>query len=102
MKEIRLTKGMVALVDDEDFEELNKHKWHASNKRSHGRDMWYACRRKGKKIVSMHREIMGTPAGQVCDHGDKNTLNNQRWNLTNVTHLVNMYKSQGWNRAPEA
>lgn len=30
MKQIELTKGQVAVVDDEDFEELAKYKWQAA------------------------------------------------------------------------
>ena len=29
MREIQLTQGKVALVDDEDFDALAAHKWHA-------------------------------------------------------------------------
>jgi len=32
MKEIVLTKGQVALVDDVDYERVAKHKWHAVRK----------------------------------------------------------------------
>jgi hypothetical protein len=59
MKDIKLTKGLVALVDDCDFEELSKFKWYA--RRNKG--LYYAERdtsKDGKRMhIRMHRQIMG-------------------------------------------
>ncbi len=59
MKEIVLTQGKVAFVDDEDFERINQYKWFAQNP---ARDnLWYALRNiiiNGKRIMmQMHRYI---------------------------------------------
>ena len=66
MKQIQLDKGKVALVDDEDYEYLNKYNWFA-HKNKYGR--YYACRDEHvgelKKRIYMARQIMG------CEHGDK-------------------------------
>ena len=43
MKKIKLTQNKYALVDDNDFEELNKFKWHAlkdENTFYAGRKIW--------------------------------------------------------------
>lgn len=81
MKEIPLTKGRVALVDDEDFIEISKHKWYAN----HDTHTIYAQRTptiEGKQItIRMHRYILNAPYGQKVDHKDGNGLNNQRNNL---------------------
>lgn len=91
MKEIRLTKGLVALVDDDDFEWLSKFKWCVAGP-------GYA-RRRGKKSdgeregknIYMHREIMGLVDGDriEVDHIDRNKANNQRSNLRVCTHSQN-------------
>lgn len=89
MKEIPLTRGKVALVDDDMFEELNRYKWYAT-------DDGYASRSfsriKGirRRNISMHRQIMGTPEGMDTDHIDHNRLNNQRTNLRVCTRLENL------------
>ena len=76
MKEITLTQGKVALVDDEDFEGLNKHKWQLLRAKTTN----YAIRREGKTIY-MHREVLNAKAGDYVDHRDSNGLNNQRGNI---------------------
>jgi len=82
---IPLTQGKVAIVDKEDYEELSRYKWHASSRV----ESCYAYRRKGKRSLSMHREIMGEPKGMVVDHIDGNGLNNRRRNLRVCTSSQN-------------
>ncbi len=83
MKEIKLSQGKVALVDDEDYEMLNKYKWYAHYKKSG--DSFYARRTikftKGCGKIEMHRQIMNTPKGMHTDHINHDTLNNQKSNL---------------------
>lgn len=92
MKEIRLTKGQVAIVDDEDFEWLNQWKWLAVKLRS----TYYAMRvvyekSQYKETILMHRLILGlTGRKEIADHKDHNGLNNQKSNLRIATHSENM------------
>lgn len=96
-KEIPLTKGYVAIVDDEDFEELSRWKWHAL---SNGIGQKYAARRVNVRksdgsysriCIRMHRQILRLPVGdeREGDHVDGNTLNNTRGNLRTVNRLQN-------------
>jgi len=86
MKEIPLTKGFAALVDDEDYEWLSAHKWYASLCR-HGRGAYAARTVKGRS-VSMHRTLAGEP-GLLVDHINGNPLDNRRANLRAVPKAVN-------------
>ena len=90
MKQITLTQGKIALVDDSGFDMLSKFKWFAN--KFNGK--WYAVRsfgtRKTKKgSIMMHREIMKTVKGMDTDHIDGDGLNNQRKNLRACTHSEN-------------
>jgi hypothetical protein len=78
MKEIPLTRGMSATVDDEDFEHLSKFKWSAWSPYKDKRT-FYAARGGGKVI--MGREILDPEPGMECDYIDGNGLNCCRSNL---------------------
>jgi hypothetical protein len=83
MKQIPLSNGMVAVVDDLDHEELSKFIWHFSG--------GYAVRKipTAPFSISMHREIIGAEAGQEVDHRNWDGLFNCRENLRICTHAEN-------------
>ena len=98
MREIRLSNGAVALVDDEDYERISAHKWREMV--SYG--IHYAIRsmydeEHRQHTITMHRQIMAAPADMVVDHKDRNGLNNQRGNLRLCTSGQNIrnQKSRG-------
>lgn len=94
-KLIKLTQGKFAIVDDEDFEWLNKQKWCAGINRKGGD--YYALTSENRKMVGMHRKIMGvTDPKLVVDHKDHNTLNNQRSNLRVATYSQNKANRRSW------
>jgi hypothetical protein len=110
MKQIQLTQGKFALVDDNDFDWLNQWKWCAA----FNGGLWRAIRTKYdnniKTTVFMHREIMGLcgDGGQEVDHRNRNGLDNRRDNLRVCNHSENVcnrkvqkhtsiYKGVYWN-----
>lgn len=84
-KQIELTNGYVALVDDEDFERLNSFNW-CMAKRSTG---VYAVTNLNGKTVLMHRLILACDSSLQIDHIDRDGLNNQKTNLRVATQSQN-------------
>lgn len=93
--EIPLTQGMVATIDEDDYELVSKYRWFADNScktyyaRANTRNKYT-----GKRgHISMHRLILGFPDKKV-DHKDGNGLNNTRGNLRLANDSEN-----AWNRS---
>jgi hypothetical protein len=83
-KTIQLTRGMVAIVDDADYDFLNQWKW--CSFKAGGK--WYAFRGPG---ILMHRLITGAPKEKDVDHRNGNGLDNRRKNLRVCSESQNAF-----------
>lgn len=95
MKSIELSKGYVALVDDEDFEYLNVFSWYTQT--FPHTEIMYASRTQTKpirKCIKMHRLILNPLENEMVDHIDGNGLNNQKSNLRLVNNQRNLQNSK--------
>jgi hypothetical protein len=98
VKEIELTQGYVAFVDDADFERLRQHKWYAVVKTSRPCKKVYAVRNERvdpiggigrQRRIWMHRDILNAAPDIEVDHRDGNSLDNRRHNLRSATKTQN-------------
>ena len=93
--EIPLSKGLMAIVDDDMFEFLNQWKWSAcfqANKVYAHRSI--RLPNKKHRTISMHRLIFNAQKGQMIDHIDGNGLNNQKQNLRLCNKAQNLANSK--------
>lgn len=95
MKQIPLTCGKVAIVDDTDYPIISQFKWRAKKQKS---GIWYAATSVRYRGVTgkrpwgffMHNLILGF---RLADHKDGNGLDNRRGNLREAWPYEN-----SWNR----
>lgn len=86
MKQIPLTKGKFALIDDDDYGAVSQHSWCFQGR--------YAFSRINGKNVSMHRFINKTPANLDTDHINGNELDNRKANLRSATRKQNIMNAR--------
>lgn len=96
-KLIKLSQGMVAIVDEEDFDRVSQFKWYYNKKLKD--NTGYAVRHivinGKKKLQQMHRFILRLDqVGMHVDHIDANGLNNTKHNLRLCTHSQNQQNMQ--------
>ncbi len=93
MKQIQLTQGKIALIDDADFDLVSQKKWWAISF-NNGSLFYAACKISGKR-VTMHRFLLGIrDRNIIVDHADGNGLNNTRNNLRTCTNSQNVMNSK--------
>jgi hypothetical protein len=90
MREIPLTDGKFAIVDDKDFEWLSRWDWFVKKDSR----TYYARRQSSRTLgkpltISMHALILGKIPGYQIDHINGDGLDNRRCNLRHVTHRQN-------------
>ena len=78
MKTIPLSRGLFAIVDDDDFEKINHHKWYAYQNPTGSFYAVRSVRTPIRRTIYMHREILGAPEGVEVDHKYGNTLDNRK------------------------
>jgi len=88
-REIELSQGKCALVDDEDYERVMQFTWCASRCGNN----YYAMRplkRSQPETRLMHRFILNAPPEKETDHINGDGLDNRRANLRLCTHAENL------------
>lgn len=86
MKEIPLTSGGYAIVDDADFPMLSKFSWMNSN----GYAVNVTQKDNKRTRTRMHRLILGDRVKKYTDHINGNKLDNRRENLRECSNSENM------------
>lgn len=92
--EVKLTRGLVTIIDAEDLELVSQWKWYATR----GQNTDYATRKQRvdevQKTIILHRFLLNAPYVMHVDHINGNGLDNRRANLRLCTPSENLRNRQ--------
>jgi hypothetical protein len=98
-KQVPLSKGQVALVDDNDYERvMAAGPWVADRTKS----AWTVRRWRVRLHLPLANFILDAPIGCIVDHADRNPFNNQRSNLRIATRSENNHNRRKYKAATSA
>lgn len=86
---LQLTRGLNTLIDEDDFEKVGRHKWHA------GKSLLTNYARRfniinGRRVLCiLHRVITNVAPDAYVDHKNGDGLDNRQSNLRACTHSEN-------------
>lgn len=86
-REIALTQGKVALVDDADYELVSRYRWNVTDS-GYAHTILYE-RGKYAGYLRMHRLILGLGPREIADHINGDRLDNRRCNLRRCNYSQN-------------
>lgn len=94
-REVQLTQGLTALIDERDWPSVSAHRWRAA----FIVDRWYAVGAvDGNNNTYLHRFVMNAPRGVEVDHINHNELDCRRQNLRLATRRQNAENQKGAHR----
>ena len=79
------------LIDSDDYEMIKAYKWF---RETNGYAVREVNENGKRKVIKMHRQIMGFPEGLVIDHINGDLLDNRKSNLRACTHKQNIRNSK--------
>jgi hypothetical protein len=91
MRELQISKGCTALVDDEDFELVSKWRWSYCKGYAVRRERYGPRKENRAKWIYLHRFVLGLTdnSGLSTDHINRNRLDCRKENLRLVSHREN-------------
>ena len=96
MRLVPLTRGLSAMIDEEDFALVAQYRWTAKPMQSAGGNYYVMSKLRaalGGKTIYMHRVLLDAQPGQIVDHVNRNPLDNRRSNLRFATARQNAANS---------
>lgn len=85
-RSIPLSKGLSALIDEDDYHIVSKYKWHSSQ----GYAAATLINEGASTSILMHRLILNPPPGYVVDHINGTRSDNRRSNIRICSHAENL------------